>query len=76
MYRHLCPVCKKHFFTEEYEECPICNWVNDEIQEEMGDIKAENPFTLSEARELYKTQGRLYHLDDETEKKFYGFSQR
>lgn len=31
--QHFCPVCEKHFFTKLDEECPICGWINDVIQE-------------------------------------------
>ena len=29
-----CPVCGKYRFEVEFEECPICSWMNDVTQEE------------------------------------------
>ena len=34
-----CPVCGKYRFEVEFEECPICSWMNDVTQEENPDAK-------------------------------------
>ncbi len=54
LFPHLCPVCKNHNFTEPFEDCPICNWANDIIQEEQPDLKnCGNFMSLNEAKKAY-----------------------
>lgn len=62
----LCPVCKKHKFTEKvldergYEVCPICGWEFDEIQAmEPDNLVATNPLTVTQARKLYEKYGKV-----------------
>ncbi len=51
----LCPVCNKHLFTEPFETCSICGWVNDVYQHEKPDSKrCANFMSLNEAKEAYK----------------------
>lgn len=48
-----CPVCGKYRFEVEFEECPICSWMNDVTQEENPDAKGlANIFMSSSARSL------------------------
>ncbi len=54
LFPHLCPVCKKHNFTEPFEDCPICNWANDVVQEEQPDLQhCGNFMSLNEAKKAY-----------------------
>ena len=44
-----CPVCGKYRFEVEFEECPICSWMNDVTQEENPDAKGlANIMSLNE----------------------------
>ena len=53
--KRMCPVCGKHLFTEPMEECPICNWGNDIVQEDNPDWKGcFNFMSLKEAKKAYK----------------------
>ncbi len=54
---HWCPVCEEHFFTKDGEECPICGWVNDVIQE----LRPEKPvgangISLNQFIEIYENK--------------------
>ena len=40
-----CPVCGKYSFEVEFEECPICSWMNDVTQEENPDAKGPVSYT-------------------------------
>ena len=60
-YRHLCPVCKKFVFRIREMNCPICNWYNFELQEDIPDWKKmDNIMSLNEAREAYKEGREIY----------------
>lgn len=60
-YEHLCPVCQKHIFTTRYDNCPICNWCNDEIQEVFPDAdNMDNIMSLNEAKQAYKDGIEIY----------------
>lgn len=51
----VCPVCGKYKFKEPFEECPICNWINDVVKEEHPDeVYIKGTMSLNEAREAYK----------------------
>ena len=55
VFPHQSPVCKKHEFTEPYEDCVVCGWCNDTIQEaEPNWRKCGNFMSLNEAKEAYK----------------------
>lgn len=55
VFPHLCPVCKKHSFTEPFEDCPICNWANDVVQEEHPDWQhCGNFMSLNDAKQAFK----------------------
>ena len=52
---HLCSVCDKHLFQEPFEDCPICNWKNDIVQEEHPDWGGcANVMSLNNTREAHK----------------------
>ena len=51
----LCPVCKKHVFTENYEICPICDWENDPVQRKDPDFAGgANKLSLNDAIKEYE----------------------
>lgn len=57
---HMCPVCGKFRFPgySSSEECPICGWMDDSVQEEYPDWGGcQNDMSLNEARKAYK-EGR------------------
>ena len=59
MSKHLCPVCGKHEFEEEYERCPFCGWWYDMVQEKYPDEDGgSNYLSLNQAREMYR-RGRI-----------------
>ena len=48
----LCPVCGQHSFDEDndFEECPVCGWVNDGVQRADPDYRGGyNRISLNEA---------------------------
>lgn len=50
----ICPVCGKYEFKEPFEECPVCNWMNDIVQAEHPDwSRCANIMSLNEARKAY-----------------------
>ena len=52
---HKCPVCGKYYFTDYFEECPVCNWAYDLYQEEYPDkAGCGNYMSLNEAKQAYK----------------------
>ena len=54
----LCPVCGKHTFSEPFEKCPICNWENEYVQENIPSMRnGVNEMSLDEARKAY-AEGR------------------
>ena len=57
----LCPVCKRHSFVHpaNFEECPVCEWVNDGYQADHPDALGENTISLNEAIETYKMCGTI-----------------
>ena len=57
----ICPVCKQYVFEYSYEDCPICNWTHDEVQEDFPDwAKCANIMSLNEARQAYKEGKEVY----------------
>ena len=57
----LCPVCKKHVFTELHELCPVCNWTHWFIQEMYPDDKnQDNIMSLNEAKQAYKEGKEIF----------------
>ena len=61
VFPHLCPVCKKHDFTEPFEDCPVCGWCNDVVQEGKPDWKkCGNFMSLNEAKQAYKEGKEIY----------------
>lgn len=60
-YHHKCPVCGNHFFVRPFEQCPICEWVNDEVQEEIPDLpRCGNHMSLDEAKKAYAEGIEIY----------------
>lgn len=54
-----CPVCGKHIFKTNYtdEMCPVCDWINDIIQNEDPDyIGGANGKSLNECRREWQEQ--------------------
>ena len=59
-YVHLCPVCKRYYFREEFTVCPICGWGNDEAQEKHPDWGASfNFISLNDAINDYREGNSL-----------------
>ena len=57
-YQIIRPVCGKYEFKEPFEDCPICNWENDNVQTEFPDwAGCGNIMSLNEARKAY-AEGR------------------
>ena len=55
VFPHLCPVCGKYNFKEPFEDCPICNWGNDVVQETNPTWGGcYNSMSLNEARKAYE----------------------
>ncbi|MBQ6893289.1 MAG: hypothetical protein IJN48_03700 [Clostridia bacterium] len=61
VFPHLCPVCKKHLFTEPFEYCPICHWTFDITQEENPDWGGcANFMSFNEAKRAYAAGEEIY----------------
>ena len=61
VFPHLCPVCKKHDFTEPFEDCPVCGWCNDVVQEGKPDWKkCGNFMSFNEAKQAYEEGKKIY----------------
>lgn len=61
VFPHLCPVCKKYSFVEPFEECPVCNWVFDSVQEMEPDLKkCGNYMSFNEAKQAYEEGKEIY----------------
>ena len=60
-YEHLCPVCQNHTFNNLYDNCPICNWCNEEMQEDFPDEnRMANIMSLNEAKQAYREGKEIY----------------
>lgn len=49
----ICPLCGQHHFEEndDFEECPVCGWVNDGVQRADPDYRGGyNRISLNEAK--------------------------
>ena len=58
---YLCPVCKKYYFESGFDECEVCGWIFDIVQEEYPDAKKlGNLMSLNEARKAYKEGKKVY----------------
>ena len=61
VFPHQCPVCKKYDFIEPFEDCPICSWCNDVVQEEHPDwTGCANNMSLNMALEAYSKGERVH----------------
>ena len=55
VFPHLCPVCKEYGFVEPFEECPVCHWTFDVVQEHYPDAgHCGNYMSLNEAKQAYE----------------------
>lgn len=55
-----CAVCGKSIVDEEiYEECPVCGWCVDRIQESEPNSIAENNISFNEAKRRYAKYGTV-----------------
>ncbi len=51
---HKCPVCGKYDFVRPFEDCPVCDWCNDVVQEEHPDWeRCANSMSLNLAKAAY-----------------------
>lgn len=58
---HICPVCKKHYFDDGFDVCPICGWTFDIVQEKYPDAKKlGNIMSLNEAKKAYAEGKEVY----------------
>lgn len=61
IFPHQCPVCQQHNFKAPFEDCPVCSWANDVVQEDYPDLGGcGNYMSLNEARKAYKEGKRIY----------------
>lgn len=55
-----CAVCGKAMVEEDdYEECPVCGWCVDRVQEADPDSIAENNISFNEAKRRYAKYGTV-----------------
>lgn len=54
---HICPICRSHSFSQRgsYEKCPICDWIDDYLQD-------EDPFLTCQSNPLNIYGARLLHV--------------
>jgi rubredoxin len=58
-----CPVCGQHAFEEadDFEECPVCGWVNDGVQRADPDYPGGyNRISLNDARKKWKAGRKVW----------------
>ena len=58
----VCPVCGQHIFKNDHshELCPICEWINDGIQNDDPDYSGgANTRTLNERRKEWAEKHKL-----------------
>ena len=61
IFPHQCPVCKKYNFIEPFEECPVCLWNNDIVQEKHPDWGGcGNVMSLNEAKKAYAEGKKVF----------------
>lgn len=61
IFPHLCPVCKEYGFVEPFEECPVCHWTFDVVQEHYPDAgHCGNYMSLNEAKQAYAEGKEIY----------------
>ena len=61
VFPHQCPVCKQYNFVEPFEECPVCHWTFDIVQECYADVGGcGNYMSLNEARKAYEEGKKIY----------------
>lgn len=61
VFPHQCPVCKKYNFTAPFEECQVCNWMFDIVQEEEPNLrKCANIMSCNEAKQAYNEGKEIY----------------
>lgn len=54
------PVCGKYKFKEQFEDCPVCGWVNDLVQAKYPDwAGCGNIMSLDECRKAYAESREL-----------------
>lgn len=59
--KHLCPVCRKHCFSEygSYEICPVCKWEDDPVQgKDHCFYGGANNLSVNESQLYYYLKGR------------------
>ena len=37
--KHICPICKKYYFNDGFDVCPVCDWTFDIVQEKYPESR-------------------------------------
>lgn len=59
----ICPLCGQHNFEEygDFEECPVCGWVNDGVQRAYPDYAGGyNRISLNEAKKKFAAGKKVF----------------
>ena len=59
----ICPLCGQHHFEEndDFEECPVCGWVNDGVQRADPDYRGGyNRISLNEAKKKFAAGKKVF----------------
>ena len=59
----ICPLCGQHHFEEndDFEECPVCCWVNDGVQRADPDYRGGyNRISLNEAKKKFAAGKKVF----------------
>lgn len=59
----ICPACGQHSFDEDndFEECPVCGWVNDGVQRADPDYRGGyNRISLNEAKKKFAEGKKVF----------------